>query len=113
MMSTEQEIALYEAIAATTGRMLDAARQNNWERLGELESRCSSLVQDLKDNPSPLLTGVLRDRKLELINQALDNHRAIRDVVDTWRAQLSSLISNTRTARKLSDAYFPRSSDQY
>jgi len=109
MMPDGQAIALYEAIAATTCQMLDAARRNDWERLRELESRCPSLIHDLGDSSGIPLTDGMRDRTIALINQALDNNRAIQGLVGHHLAQLSKLIGSVRTERKLSDTYFQSS----
>ena len=105
MTPDEQAIARYEAVAAIIGQLLDAARRNDWVRLGELESCCPGLIRELGDNADIPLTDATRERMITLIRQALDNLNAIESVVGPHLAQLSKLIGSVRTERKLSDAY--------
>lgn len=106
MMSATQAIAIYEAIADTSSRMLDAARRNDWECLVELDSRYTSLMDELEGNSFDIpLTDGNRERMMSLISHALDNNRAIEGVVGPHLVQLSSLIGSVRTERKLSNAY--------
>jgi flagellar protein FliT len=46
-----------------------------------------------------------RQQKLGLIKQMLDDDRQIRDLTMPWMAQLSKLINNTGTERRLAAAY--------
>lgn len=106
MMSANQAIAVYAALADISSQMWGAARRNDWECLVALDSRHTGLISDLKGHAlaSPL-TDEDRERMIGLINLALDNHRAIADVIGPYLAQLSSLLGSLRTERKLLDAY--------
>jgi len=106
MMNSEEIISLYESVADITEQMLAAARSSNWERLAALESRCASHVRTLeKGEPRLVLTAVMRERKLTIIQKILADDREIRNITEPWMAQLSSLLSNASTERKLSMAY--------
>lgn len=106
MMNSEEIISVYESVADLTEQMLAAARSNDWERLAALESRCASQVRTLKTGePRTTLTGVMRERKITIIHKILADDREIRNITEPWMAQLSSLLSNISTERKLSMAY--------
>jgi len=106
MMNSQEVISLYETVAAITDQMLTAARNGNWNELIELESRCSRYVATLKSGEAPVvLTGVARERKVEMIRKILADDREIRNLTEPWMARLSQLIHNTGTRRKLNKAY--------
>lgn len=104
-MPTDETIVIYTAIANTTTEMLSAAQQNEWERFSELESRFPDFMRCLKNDPSGPLSDEARDQIIRLIHTALDNHRAIEELVVSHMAQLSESISSVRTQRMLSGAY--------
>lgn len=106
MMNSHEVISLYETVAVITDQMLVAARQGDWDRLVELESRCASHVETLRQGEPPVpLTGDSRVRKVRIIQKILADDREIRNLTEPWMAQLSRLINSTGTERKLSQAY--------
>lgn len=106
MMNSQEVISLYETVAVITGQMLAAARDSDWERLVELESRCARHVETLRlSEPPEPLTGESRVRKVRIIQKILADDREIRNLTEPWMTQLSRLISSTGTERKLSRAY--------
>ncbi len=106
MVNAQQVIEIYENVSQLTGKMLDAARSRDWEALAELESRCASHVNVLRESEGPvLLQGESRIRKVSLIRKILADDRAIRDITEPWMAELSALMASTRTERKLNNAY--------
>jgi flagellar protein FliT len=105
-MDSEEVLSLYESVASITHQMLDAARTGDWELLVQLESRCSSHVQTLRnEEPRAPLTGPLRDRKVKIIHKILKDDREIRNITTPWMAQLSAMMNSTGTERKLAKAY--------
>jgi flagellar protein FliT len=105
-MNSEEVISLYETVADITNQMLAAAREGDWEQLVVLESRCASHVATLKqDEPLVPLTGVVRERKVRIIKQILEQDRQIRSITEPWMEQLEALINNSRVELKLSQAY--------
>ena len=105
-MNSEQVMTHYQAVSELTGQMLDAARSRDWESLALLESDCADHVQTLKDNEAKVsLSGELRAAKVKIIHTILAHDRAIRDLTQPWIAELSILLGNNSTERKLSRAY--------
>jgi flagellar protein FliT len=93
-------------VAVITDQMLAAARTGDWEQLVELESRYASHVAILKkEEPRAALSGVARDRKVEIIKKILEDDREIRNITEPWMAQLTALINSAGAEHKLSKAY--------
>jgi len=106
MMNGQEVISLYETVAGLTTQMLDAARSGDWDRLVVLESDCNSQVQRLKHGePVEPLAGPVRQRKVEIIRKILADDREIRNLTEPWMQQLTALMQNAGTERKLSQAY--------
>lgn len=105
-MDSQQILSTYEAVSALTGQMLDAAKVRDWHNLVRLESDCASHVRRLQDGEAAApLSGESRARKVAIIHQILAHDRAIRDLTEPWMAQLSALMHNAGTERKLAAAY--------
>jgi flagellar protein FliT len=105
-MTCEDILTVYESVADLTGQMLAAAGSNDWDLLIMLEKQCSDEVNVLRANEAGLaLAGPARQRKVELIKKVLADDRQIRDLTMPWMAQLSKLIKNNGTQRRLANAY--------
>ncbi len=108
MLNSEDVITIYESVAEISDQMLTAARNADWERLTELEQRCSSHIECLREGEAPIrLTGEIRDRKVKIIQKILADDREIRSITEPWMANLSKLINSNQTERKLVQAYGP------
>lgn len=105
MMTNQEALSAYAAMAALTEQMVQAASASDWDTLVALEQRVAVHVQALRAEPSAPMTGADRERKIELIRQMLNADRRIRDLTMPWMAQLSKLISSTSTERRVVNAY--------
>ena len=105
MMTNQEALSAYAAMAALTEQMVQAASASDWDTLVALEQRVAVHVQALRAEPSAPMTGADRERKIELIRQMLNADRQIRDLTMPWMAQLSKLISSTGTERRVVNAY--------
>lgn len=87
----------YKAIAASSRRMLDAARRDDWDQVGREEDRCRLLISGLKqaatDDPP-----IGRRQRLALLRAMLADDAEIRDLSEPWLKQLEALLSG-RTSR--------------
>ena len=106
-MENQEILDLYENVADLMRQMLVAARTGDWERLTALESRCSDQVALIKqkDGVRPPLSAQARERKTRIIQSILADDRQIRDITEPWMVQLSALMNNAGTERKLARAY--------
>ena len=88
-------IACYEMISRATGRMVIAARENDWSNVVSAENECSLIIDDLKKlgdlAPRDLL---LRQRKAEIIRKVLADDAEIRDLTQPWLRKLDGYLQN-------------------
>ncbi len=106
MMTSQEVLSMYESMVGLTEQMVAAASSSDWDRLVELETRCARCVEALRQNEAAIaLNADSRLRKVEYIKRLLADDRKIRDLTMPWMAQLSALINNTGTQRRLSSTY--------
>ncbi|WP_317203122.1 flagellar protein FliT [Janthinobacterium sp.] len=106
MMTNHEVLSVYETMRGLTEQMLQAASGGDWDQLESLEQSVATQVRALKESEKPqALEGQNRLRKVALIKQMLEDDRKIRDLTMPWMAQLSNLINNTSTQRRVVDAY--------
>lgn len=106
MMTIQDVLSVYAAMADLTEQMVQAAQRSDWDALVLLEQRCAAHVQTLREQePQQPMSGADRERKIELIRQMLNADRQIRDLTMPWMAQLSKLINATGTERRIANAY--------
>lgn len=109
-MNNPQIIAAYEAILAITGQMLEAARNDDWDRLVGLEKECKKLVAELiAENTGQPLSGQFQQRKAEIIRKVLADDAEIRNITQPWMAQLQNILGSAGREKKLHHAYDPGS----
>ncbi len=105
-MAYHNTIALYEAVAGLTKQMLLAAKQQDWDKLTELERSCAQHVETLKIIEDALpLTSDARERKVASIKSILADDREIRNLVSPWMVRLNSMMNSNQTEKKLTSAY--------
>lgn len=107
-MDNYKIIAIYEALLVTTGKMLQAAREGDWDRLVLLEQHCRELTDTLvSGNASQMLDARLRQRKTEIIRRVLADDAEIRNLTQPWMAQLQDILGSANREHKLLRAYRP------
>jgi flagellar protein FliT len=118
MSRQQHHLDTYGEISATTGRMLEAAKNGDWDRLIALEQDCRALIQTLKlEDPIPgstsnpnssssasASTPYLR-RKVELIRKVLADDAEIRKLTEPWMTRLELLFGTARQEHRLRRAY--------
>lgn len=106
-MSVHQQILdTYGSISATTGRMVDAAKNQDWDRLIALEQDCRALIETIKtadrgSSPDELYL----QRKAALIRKVLADDAQIRKFTEPWINQLEAYLGNARQEYRLQRAY--------
>ncbi|HPX88207.1 MAG TPA: flagellar protein FliT [Methylophilaceae bacterium] len=105
-MEQQNTVVLYESVAGIMHRMLDAAKQQEWDALAEMESHCAQMVQMIKvmETASSLTEEELA-RKLISVKSILANDREIRNIVSPWMAKLNAMMHSNQMEQKLSQAY--------
>jgi flagellar protein FliT len=107
-IDTETLLSTYDVLSATTGRMLAAARHEDWDRLVSLEKDCADLVARLSalETDDPLPAGI-RERKAALLRKVLADDAAIRDLTQPYLKRLEAMLGTNRSEQRLLDAYGP------
>ncbi|MCE7913433.1 MAG: flagellar protein FliT [Nitrosomonas sp. PRO4] len=106
-MDSTQVIMTYQAILAITGKMLIAANNKECDQLVALEQECRNLVEVLKKENSEtiILDKELRQVKLGLIHQILDNDAQIKAITNSWMIRLQEMLHTNDKTRSLQLAY--------
>lgn len=106
MLNSLEMISIYENVAEITDRMLDAAKSADWDLLTELEMDCYTRVQEIKNNDSnEELPLEIKNKKIAIIKKILADDKEIRNITEPWMLQLSKLMKNSESNRKLSQSY--------
>ena len=106
MMTHQEVLSEYAVVAELTGQMRAAAEAGDWDALAALEERCSAHVDLLKRSEAAVqLDPTGRQAKIDCIRRILADDRRIRDLTMPWMAQLSAMINNNGTQRRLANAY--------
>jgi hypothetical protein len=95
-MSAERHLHLYEDIAATTRRMVDAARGLDWDGLWAAEEECRALVERARALDAVELDERERQRKAELIRTMLRHDAEVRALAYPALARLDALVRGPR-----------------
>jgi flagellar protein FliT len=105
-MEAQSTIVIYENVAGISKQMLQAAKQQDWDTLAELEASCAKQVEKLKISEDSLpLPSDVRARKIASIKSILADDREIRNIVSPWMVRLNSLMSSLQMEGKLSRTY--------
>jgi len=99
-------IQRYELLAKVMHEMLGAARQQDWDRLTELETFYTVQVEQLKvQEGETRLPEAEQAHKLSIIKSILADDREIRALLDPWMARLSKLMQGAHMEAKLNRGY--------
>ena len=101
-----QLLDTYEHLAEVTGRMREAAKQDDWEQVVTLESECSKVYSVLMSSheADPLDEEYVR-RKSELLCKLLEDDAEIRERISGQLTNIWRLIDGRGRVEQLSSAY--------
>lgn len=87
-------IAHYEAIAQASHDMLDAARAEDWVRVGALEDECRALIARLQaEAANATLSAGEQQRRMQLLREILAADAEIRARAEPWLQQLEAVFA--------------------
>lgn len=105
-MSSSQVIANYESLSALTGQMLQAAKDEQWDQLVELENQSSNLIAAMKRLDAEVaLDAVAELRKKQLIQKILADHAEISTLTLAWISELGQITQSLHHEKRLQKAY--------
>ena len=99
-------IAKYEAAWQLTHRMLETARNNDWDSLIVLEKeRGILIVQLMEADKNEMPEQILRQTKADLISKILSADDEIASLTKAWMGEISEVLSSVNAGKKLEQAY--------
>jgi flagellar protein FliT len=105
-MDHETMLSVYEDVAVLSGRMLEAARGGDWDKLVALEDTCRALVGTLiATGTAQPLEPQVAERKGRLIRKVLADDAAIRDLAEPRLAELAQFLYAAKRGRRIECAY--------
>jgi flagellar protein FliT len=110
-METEMNgIGLYETMCEISGRMVQAARTNDWDQLVALEQDVAHLRDALnsctdRSSLSVPLTPEQRKRKLQLILRILADDAEVRRHTAPWMESVKRFLGAGSRSRNVRQAY--------
>ena len=106
-MNPNQVIDTYEKILPMTGKMLQAAKNKDWDQLLSLEKDFSALVERLKKTTeaTPKMSDAQQQHKAELIKGILANDAEIRNLTEQWMNQIGQFLGSVNYEKKLQKTY--------
>lgn len=100
-MSAKTALDYYKNISATTGQMLAAAQEQDWNLLAELEKDCAKYRDTLMQVETVRPVGeAFAKVKIAYIKKILDDDRQIRDLVSPWMKKLEGMLNLKRPEPK-------------
>lgn len=105
-MNSAELLKQYDAIWRLTQKMLEAARQEEWDQLIELEqARAAHIDAMMKQESEILWTQEEQFQKGELIRKILAADEEIKTLTATWMGELQEMLGSIGTVKKLSKTY--------
>jgi len=98
-------IADYQHLSDLTGKMREAASNNDWDGLIALEKMCANQVAQLKPRDGVPADESARREKAALIRKMLADDKAIREQTEPWMRQLQQIMQSARSEQRLQNAY--------
>lgn len=98
-------IADYQHLSDLTGKMREAASNNDWDGLIALEKMCANQVARIKPRDAVLTDESARREKAALIRKMLADDKAIREQTEPWMRQLQQIMQSARSEQRLQNAY--------
>ncbi len=95
----------YESLAKITAKMREAAVQDDWDLLVELEEQSSAQVAELKAIDLSPIDEVTRLHKVALIKKILADDAEIRRKMEPWMDQLQRIMDAARSEDRLQRTY--------
>jgi flagellar protein FliT len=106
MLLMPAQIEIYEQMCALSTRMVEAARDNDWECLANLEHAVSSLRETLiSDTENSIADPQDAEKKRELIQQILRDDAEIRRHTEPWMEHVRRFLSGSARKRQIDQAY--------
>jgi flagellar protein FliT len=86
-------IDYYKAIEESSTKMLEAARQKDWDGVVRYEGACAVLIEQLRFSAQrQVLTPEHRREKIRIMQRILRNDAQIRSLAEPWMTQFENMF---------------------
>ncbi len=86
-------LSCYEAIATASGRMLEAARMADWDRLVRAEADCTALINEARDLRAACDCSAAGEaRRLSALRKVMADDAEIRALMQPWLGKLHRVL---------------------
>ena len=104
-MQVDNQLQHYEFVADTSGRMLEAARRNDWDAVVAEERRCRELIGRLQAAGDTPLSEAGRLQKQQVIRKVLADDAEIRNLAQPWLQHLERVLTASDNGKRLDSSY--------
>ncbi len=106
MKSAKDIIQRYESIVAASAEMVNAALENRWDDLIELEiTRRNQILEVTAESAAPFADAAQQAHKERLIRSILEADAQVKALTEAWMAEMSGILTSVQAERKLARAY--------
>lgn len=105
MRLPDETLSHYDSIAEISGRMLEAARRNDWDAVILEEGHCRGLIDTLRGSTQTTLSTEEQQRKHRILRKVLADDAEIRNLAQPWLLNLEKLLDASSNNRKLDGSY--------
>ena len=92
-MPTDALLDYYRAIEHSSARMLEAARERDWDEVVRYEGACAVLIEQLRfRSQTERLPAADREEKTRIMQRILRNDAEIRILAEPWLAQVEHMF---------------------
>lgn len=106
MIPMPSQIEIFQEISALSARMVEAAKEHDWDRLVTLEQSVSSLRDTLStDDDNTRLAPAELTLKAALIQRILDDDAEIRRHTEPWMEHVRQFLGGNNQRRRVEQAY--------
>lgn len=96
----------YEGVALLAGKMLEAARQGQWDELVELEQQRAAVLSELMaDAAQGAIPGEAAEQVAGLIGAIVEKDAECTALARAWQDELKALLGSMGAERKIFQAY--------
>lgn len=97
MTTTTHLLDYYRALESASARMLEAAQNDDWDRVVELETVCTVLIERLREQDDAVQLGAAERAEKHRIMLAILRHDAqIRALAEPWLDALGDTALDAR-----------------
>ncbi len=99
-------LAAYQNLWLLTRKMLDAARNGDWDALIESELKRNALVERMMGQNEPSIMNTLEQQKSgEIMRNILAADTEIKTLAEAWKGELQEILGSIDIEKKLNKAY--------